>query len=50
MEVGCLHVLDPGACPLHQNPSAPVGAEAMLQLNDHLEAVTVQRVHRQPIH
>lgn len=43
-------VLDPGARPLWQTPRAPVGTEAMLQLNVHLEAVTVRRAHRQPIH
>lgn len=43
-------VLDSGACPLQQTPSTQVGPEAMLQLNDHLEAVTVRRAHRLPIH
>lgn len=48
--VGYWLVLDSGVCPLQQTPSTQVGPEAMLQLNDHLEAVTVQRAHRQPIH
>ena len=48
--VGYWFVLDSGACPLQQTPSTPVGPEAVLQLNDHLEAVTVRRAHRQPIH